>query len=137
MIKQLNDVKEWQQIFGRNGHIVADDPIVIDQDLAKYRVGFIAEECDEYLGANDNNDLMEVIDALCDLQYFLYGMVVIHGMQDIFEEAFDIVHQSNMSKLEDGIVIIRESDGKVLKGKHYWGPKAKLQELIDNRTKNE
>ena len=48
---------------------------------------------------------------------------------DIFMEAFDRVHQSNMSKLgADGKPIYRE-DGKVLKGPNYKAPD--LSDLLE------
>ena len=47
-----------------------------------------------------------------------------HGMLNVFEPAFNEVHASNMSKLEDGKAIYRE-DGKVLKGKDYFKPNLK------------
>jgi len=37
---------------------------------------------------------------------------------------FEEVHKSNMSKLENGKAIFRE-DGKILKGKNYFGPNLK------------
>ncbi|UXQ88849.1 NTP-PPase-like protein [Tenacibaculum phage Larrie] len=45
-----------------------------------------------------------------------------HGLYDVFMDAFEEVHASNMSKLgEDGKPIFRE-DGKILKGKNYFKP---------------
>lgn len=51
---------------------------------------------------------------------------------EILEEALRRVHESNMSKLdEDGNPILRESDGKVLKGPNYMPPNmADLAEMI-------
>ena len=37
------------------------------------------------------------------------------------EEIFDEIHRSNMSKIEDGVVL-RRADGKVQKGKNYFKP---------------
>lgn len=136
MINEINKVKEWQRLFGRMGHEVSETPILKSTNLANYRAGFIAEETMEYLDANNSGDLVGVLDALCDLQYFLFGMVVIHGLQNVFEEAFDIVHQSNMSKLDNGQPKFRESDGKVLKGPDYWKPEAKLEELLKKYQEN-
>ena len=48
-------------------------------------------------------------------------------------EAFTRVHNSNMSKLEEGKVLRRE-DGKVLKGKHYQAPN--LKGLIKKKSKS-
>jgi len=44
-------------------------------------------------------------------------------MSDVKDISFAEVHRSNMSKLgEDGKPILRESDGKVLKGPNYFKP---------------
>ena len=131
----LAKVYEWQSLFGAGGrHVVSQYPKWIDLDLAEIRVTFLSEEIDEYLKANENQDLVEILDAFCDLVFFINGMIVIHGMQDIFDEAFEIVHQSNMSKLgEDGKPILRE-DGKILKGKNYWKPTDKLRELLNGHA---
>ena len=54
--------------------------------------------------------------------------LLVYG-DDVFMEAFDRVHQSNMSKLgADGKPIYRE-DGKVLKGPNYKKPD--LSDLMD------
>ena len=45
------------------------------------------------------------------------------GLHDVKDISFAEVHRSNMSKLgEDGKPILRESDGKVLKGPNYFKP---------------
>jgi len=132
MNKNLKKVLEWQKLFGQGGrHIVSEYPKIIEQDLAEIRVSFLAEEIEEYLTANRSSNMVDVIDALVDLVYFIDGMIVIHGLQGIFDEAFDIVHQSNMSKLGDnGKPILRE-DGKILKGNNYWEPTGRLRKLLD------
>jgi predicted HAD superfamily Cof-like phosphohydrolase len=134
MDKEINKVMFWQSIFGRRGHVISKSPIIVSQELAKQRADFLYEEIQEYLDANKDGDIVEVLDALCDILYFLFGMVVIHGLQKYFTVGFDIVHRSNMSKLdENGNVIIRESDGKVLKGKNYWKPREKLEKLLEHK----
>ena len=83
------------------------------------------EENEEYLEAANNNDLVEVADALGDMLYILCGTIIEHGMQDKIEEVFNEIQRSNMSKLgEDGKPIFRE-DGKVLKGPNYFKPNIK------------
>ena len=80
------------------------------------------EENDEYLEAAENNDLIEVADALGDMLYILCGTIVEHGMQNKIDEVFNEIQRSNMSKLgEDGNPVYRE-DGKVLKGPNYSKP---------------
>lgn len=86
------------------------------------RFNLMKEENEEYLEAANNNDLVEVADALGDMLYILCGTIIEHGMQDKIEEVFNEIQQSNMSKLgEDGEPIYRE-DGKVLKGPNYFKP---------------
>ena len=82
----------------------------------------MAEENQEYFEAANNNDLVEVADALGDMLYILCGTIIEHGMQDKIEEVFDEIQRSNMSKLgNDGNPIYRE-DGKVMKGPNYFKP---------------
>lgn len=63
-------------------HIIFDYPVlkerfldVFDQDpkLLQSRLAFIREERDEFLEALENSDLVEMADALCDLNYFAFG----------------------------------------------------------------
>ncbi|PQJ71847.1 pyrophosphohydrolase domain-containing protein [Polaribacter butkevichii] len=98
-------------------------PIVdIGEDRKKLRFDLMKEENEEYLEAAENNDLVEVADALGDMLYILCGTIIEHGMQDKIEEVFNEIQRSNMSKLgEDGKPIYRE-DGKVLKGPNYFKP---------------
>jgi len=93
------------------------------------------EELLEYLEACNNDDLVEITDALADQLYILLGTMVAHGMGDIIEDVFDEVHRSNMSKLgEDGKPIYRE-DGKILKGPDYFHPN--LKEILDEQTNDD
>jgi predicted HAD superfamily Cof-like phosphohydrolase len=91
-----------------------------DRNLLRYKL--MREENEEYLEAANNNDLVEVADALGDMLYILCGTIIEHGMQDKIEAVFNEIQRSNMSKLgEDGEPIYRE-DGKVLKGPNYFKP---------------
>ena len=79
--------------------------------------------------AAQNNDLVEVADALGDMLYILCGTIIEHGMQYKIEEVFNEIQRSNMSKLgADGNPIYRE-DGKVLKGPSYFKPN--IKEILD------
>jgi predicted HAD superfamily Cof-like phosphohydrolase len=80
------------------------------------------EENEEYLEAAQNNDLIEIADALGDMLYILCGTIIEHGLQHKIEAVFDEIQRSNMSKLDpDGKPIYRE-DGKVMKGPNYFKP---------------
>lgn len=131
MEHHISKVKLWQELFGRNGHIVHDHPCITDNLTAHRRVEFLMEESLEYLKAIREQDIVEVLDALCDLQFFLYGMVVIHGLQDVFAEAFNTVCASNMSKLDDNGQPLFREDGKVIKGPNYWAPTEELKLLLN------
>jgi len=86
------------------------------------RYNLMREENEEYLEAANNNDLVEVADALGDMLYILCGTIIEHGLQHKIEEVFDEIQRSNMSKLgADGNPIYR-ADGKVLKGPNYFKP---------------
>ena len=90
------------------------------KNLLRYKL--MREENEEYLEAANNNDLVEVADALGDMLYILCGTILEHGMQYKIEEVFEEIQRSNMSKLgADGKPIYRE-DGKVLKGPNYFKP---------------
>lgn len=121
MIKnELNAVAEFHNAFGID---TADSPVVsIPQQTVLLRHNLMKEENDEYLEAAQNNDLVEVADALGDMLYILCGTILSHGMQHKITEVFNEIQRSNMSKLgADGKPIYRE-DGKVLKGPNYFKP---------------
>jgi len=93
------------------------------------RFNLMDEENKEYFEAANNNDLVEVADALGDMLYILCGTILEHGMQYKIEEVFEEIQRSNMSKLgADGKPIYRE-DGKVLKGPNYSKPN--IESILD------
>jgi len=86
------------------------------------------EEFRELQGAWEGEDLVEYVDAVCDLIYVLAGSLVSFGVD--LDACFAEVHRSNMSKLgEDGKPIVRD-DGKILKGPNYTPPD--LRSIIYN-----
>ncbi len=96
--------------------------VSLSNDIKMLRYNLMKEENEEYLEAVQNNDLVEVADALGDMLYILCGTIISHGMQDKLEAVFDEIQRSNMSKLgADGKPIYRE-DGKVMKGPNYFKP---------------
>ena len=91
----------------------------------KLRFNLMKEENEEYFEAANNNDMVEVADALGDMLYILCGTIIEHGMEHKIDEIFSEIQNSNMSKLgADGNPIYRE-DGKVLKGPNYFKPDIK------------
>ena len=90
-------------------------------ELIELRIKLLTEEVQEYAEAARSGDLVEVLDALADIGYILAGTIINHGMQNIYDDAFNEVHRSNMAKLVDGKVI-RRDDGKVLKPEGWQPP---------------
>jgi predicted HAD superfamily Cof-like phosphohydrolase len=124
MKNKIKAVKEFHISFG----LGVSENMIADLGEAKNNLRFnlMDEENKEYLEAAQNNDLVEVADALGDMLYILCGTILEHGMQYKIEEVFNEIQRSNMSKLgEDGKPIYRE-DGKVLKGPNYFKPNIEI-----------
>jgi predicted HAD superfamily Cof-like phosphohydrolase len=98
-----------------------DSPDIGPEELIELRIKLLREEVEEYAEAARTGDLVEVLDALADIGYILAGTILNHGMQNIYDDAFDEVHRSNMAKLVDGKVLRRE-DGKVMKPQGWTPP---------------
>ena len=91
--------------------------------LKKLRRDLIREEYNEVMDAIRLKDDEEVLKELCDLVYVCVGMCVSYGWD--FGVAFNRVHNSNMSKLDDEGKPIYRQDGKVLKSDNYKPPSMK------------
>lgn len=98
-----------------------DSPEIGPEELIELRIKLLREEVEEYAEAARAGDMVEILDALADIGYILAGTIINHGMQHIYDDAFDEVHRSNMAKLVDGKVLRRE-DGKVMKPQGWTGP---------------
>ena len=113
-------VAEFHNAFGLP---VSGQVNISDEKVNLLRINLLQEELDELKEALAAGDVVEVLDALTDLQYVLDGAVLSFGLQNVKDAAFNEVHRSNMSKLgADGKPIYREGDGKVLKGPDYFRP---------------
>lgn len=110
-------VKEFHETYGA---YISEESKLPDSSVRELRIALLQEEFDEYTKAEEDNDLVEIADALGDMMYIIYGTAISYGipLDDIFNE----IHSSNMSKLgEDGKPIRRE-DGKILKGPNFFRP---------------
>ena len=139
----LSSVADFHDTFNLP---VLKDPIIPDLDRTRLRINLLEEELAELKEAIDNNDLVEVADAFCDIQYVLSGAILEFGLADKFKTLFDEVQRSNMSKTcktmeeaeatrkfyldEKGMdsriegsagefLVYRIDDGKVLKSVNY------------------
>ncbi len=142
-IDSLNQVAEFHKLFN---HPIVKSPTIPNEKRCALRVELISEELKELQEAIKNNDIVEISDALCDIQYVLSGAILEFGMGEKFVELFNEVQRSNMSKactsLQDAkntieyykkekntdcfyeekegkYLIYRSSDRKTLKSIHY------------------
>jgi len=91
----LNDVAKFHDTFDLP---ILDTPTIPATQRCELRVNLLQEELNELKEAIADNDLVEVADALCDIQYVLSGAILEFGLGDQFKELFDEVQRSNMSK---------------------------------------
>ena len=102
------------------GQEVKDKAGLSDARTNKLRIDLIKEELEELTEAMQDENLLEVADALTDILYVTYGAGHAFGID--LDKCFEEVQNSNMSKLgEDGKPIYNEA-GKVMKGPNYFKP---------------
>ncbi len=94
----LNQVAEFHRTFK---HPILETPQIPDEKRCALRVALLAEELRELEDAIRDQDIVEIADALCDLQYVLSGAILEFGLAEKFKSLFDEVQRSNMSKACD------------------------------------
>lgn len=58
----------------------------------------IKDSPSDYFEDGDNVNYVEELDAMCDIEYVIHGKIITSGFHHVFNEAFNEVHQSNMTK---------------------------------------
>lgn len=91
-------VAEFHETFK---HPILPEPGIPSEDRCRLRVALIAEELKELEHAIKDKDIVEVADALCDIQYVLSGAILEFGLAEKFNALFEEVQRSNMSKACD------------------------------------
>ena len=110
-------VKLFMKTYGQE---VKDKAGFSDAKTNKLRIDLIKEELEELNEAMQDENLLEVADALTDILYVTYGAGHAFGID--LDKCFEEVQNSNMSKLgEDGKPIYNDA-GKVMKGPNYFKP---------------
>ena len=110
-------VRLFMQTYGQE---VKDKAGFSNAKTNKLRIDLIKEELEELTEAMQDENLLEVADALTDILYVTYGAGHAFGIN--LDKCFEEVQNSNMSKLgEDGKPIYNEA-GKVMKGPNYFKP---------------
>ena len=159
----VDDVELFNKTFGKPNNYV---PVVPnDKKLTDFVVSFIREETDELEHAIQQKDIVEVLDAICDLLYVAVGnATMVFGLKDKLIPAYEEVQASNMSKscateeeakatvaerskehgecyyrqVGERYVVYRKSDDKVMKSINYFAPNLEqffTQQEIENAKK--
>tara|TARA_B100001121_G_scaffold261148_1_gene240936 strand:+ start:216 stop:593 length:378 start_codon:yes stop_codon:yes gene_type:complete len=90
------------------------------EKINSLRLSLIQEELEELTKAIQDDDIVEVADALTDILYVTYGAGHAFGIN--LDKCFDEVQKSNMSKLDSNGKPIYNDNGKVMKGPDYFKP---------------
>jgi len=146
----VNEVEEFNSTFGKPNNY---EPTIPERKEWMFVYDFIQEELAEYKEACENGDIVEILDALCDITYVSLGNgAMLHGLKGKIWNAYQEVQASNMSKAckteEEAIetakseaarvgeethyeqvgeywVVYRSRDRKVLKSINYFRPNLK------------
>ena len=116
-MSNFSKVGTFMKTFGQE---VKDKPAFSTDKINKLRIDLIKEELEELTEAMNNNDLIEVADALTDILYVTYGAGHAFGID--LDKCFEEVQNSNMSKLDENGKPIYNESGKVMKGPNYFKP---------------
>ena len=96
-----------------------------DKKVFELRTKLIREEYAEVMQAISAKSPTpsHILKELCDLVYVCVGLADVYNWN--FDVAFNRVHASNMSKLDENGKFLRRDDGKVLKSDNYVAPDLK------------
>ena len=144
----VDEVEIFNQTFGKPNNY---EPNIPEKKEWQFVYDFVLEELEEYKEACEKGDIVEVLDALCDIAYVSLGNgTMLHGLKDKIWPAYQEVQASNMSKacvsekealdtislrsteqgeachfekLEEGrYIVYRSRDKKVMKNVNYFRP---------------
>lgn len=86
------------------------------------RCQLMIEELGEFVRAMEQNDMVECLDALCDMRYVNDGAALSLGLGPVFLAAFREVHSSNMTKFDGDGKAITDAAGRLVKGPDFRPP---------------
>ena len=144
----VSEVETFNETFGKPNNY---EPTIPEKKEWQFVYDFIQEELEEYREACERGDIVEVLDALCDIAYVSIGNgTMLHGLKSKIWPAYLEVQASNMSKactteeeailtvskraeeqgeachfekIEEGrYIVYRSRDRKVMKSVNYFRP---------------
>ncbi len=107
MSTNFDKIVAFHKAFGLKHSDQFDQASLDDDALVKLRLGLIEEEFNELKDAIKEKDFTEVRDAIADLLYVVYGTASSFGIDA--NKDFDIIHESNMTKLCKSEEIAKET----------------------------
>lgn len=159
-VQFVNEVEIFNATFGKPNNYV---PTIPEKKETDFVYDFCIEEITEYQEACKNGDIVEILDAICDIAYVTLGnATMLHGLKDKIWPAYKEVQASNMSKsckteeeaaqtvtqrakeqgeechfekVGDYYVVYRTRDRKVMKSINYFRPDLK-QFFTEEELKN-
>ena len=154
----VSEVEEFNATMGKPNNYEPTIPENTKEWMFVY--DFILEELEEYKAACEAGDIVEVLDALCDIAYVSIGNgAMLHGLKDKLWDAYQEVQASNMSKacnneeeaqatvqrrskeqnepchyekVGEYFIVYRSRDKKVMKNINYFRPDLKQFFQKDN-----
>jgi len=92
----VSEVEEFNAVMGKPNNY---NPVIPDEKEWMFVYNFILEELEEYKHACETENIVEVLDALCDITYVSLGNgAMLHGLKDKVWPAYQEVQASNLSK---------------------------------------
>tara|TARA_B100001063_G_C16496879_1_gene420111 strand:- start:130 stop:660 length:531 start_codon:yes stop_codon:yes gene_type:complete len=143
----VDEVEIFNRTFGKPNNY---EPTIPEKKEWQFVYDFILEELEEYKEACETGNIVEILDALCDIAYVSIGNgTMLHGLKDKIWPAYQEVQASNMSKactteeeametiavrskeqnedchwekVDDMYIVYRTRDRKVMKSLNYFKP---------------
>ena len=117
----VNEVEEFNSTFGKPNNY---EPTIPERKEWMFVYDFIQEELAEYKEACENGDIVEILDALCDITYVSLGNgAMLHGLKGKIWNVYQEVQASNMSKAckteEEAIETAKSEAARVGEDTHY------------------
>ena len=92
----VNEVEDFNNLMSKPNNYT---PIIPEKKEWQFVYDFVLEELEEYKEACEKGDIVEVLDALCDITYVSLGNgTMLHGLKNKIGPAYQEVQASNMSK---------------------------------------
>lgn len=106
---------------------------LMDPAEMSFSLKALREEIAEMSDAYDQGDLVGVVDALADLDYFRRGILYKHGITpELYDRIFAVVHECNMQKkMMPSKPTRNELPMDALKNVGWVGPEERIRELLE------